>query len=359
MAKFHPLKVKEVRRETPEAVSVELEIPEELQSEFEFVHGQYLTFKHDVDGEEIRRSYSICAAPADNEMRVAVKQVIDGRFSTYANQTLKEGDVLETMKPMGNFTCELDANSEKHYAAFCAGSGITPILSIMKSVMEKEPNSRFSLIYGNKNFGSIIFREEIEALKNMHLGRLSVYHVLSREDMGVELNYGRITKEKIELYFDKILDVNDVDEVFLCGPFEMIMAARSVMEERGMDGKKVHFELFGTPDQQKQSDKKESEAQANAAVASSVTVVLDDNRVTFPLTSDGESILETALNNGADLPFACKGGMCCTCKARLVEGKVDMDVNYALEEEEVADGFILTCQAHPQSEKVVVDFDDI
>jgi ring-1,2-phenylacetyl-CoA epoxidase subunit PaaE len=359
MAKFHALKVKEVRRETPETVSVALEVPAELKAEYDYLHGQYLTFKFDSDGEEIRRSYSICTAPSENDLRVAIKQVPEGRFSTFANEVLSAGDVLETMTPMGNFNTPLVETNSKHYVAFAAGSGITPVMSILKSVLKKEPNSRFSLIYGNKNFSSIIFREEIEALKNHFLNRLSVYHVLSREDVGIDLNYGRITGEKCALYFDSVLRVDDVDEVFICGPFDMIMGVKKTLTDRGMDPKSIHFELFGTPDQQKKSAVAQTKKDILEEVTSEVTIVLDNNRFSFPLSSDGESVLETALNIGADLPFACKGGMCCTCKARLVEGKVDMDLNYALEEEELEQGFILTCQSHPKTAKVVIDFDDI
>lgn len=359
MAKFHELQVKEVRRETPESVSVALDVPASLKDDFQFTQGQYLTFKQEINGEEVRRSYSICTSPFEDELRVAIKQVEDGRFSTFANHTLKAGDALETMTPMGSFYTELDEANEKHYVAFAVGSGITPILSILKAVMAKEPKSRFSLIYGNKSFSSIIFREEIEALKNTYLGRLAVHHVLSREDLGVDLNFGRITADKCKHFCSTILDAESIDEAFLCGPFDMIMSVSQTLQDLGMEKKHVHFELFATPDQLKGRKEAAKDDKTVSAAVSDVTVVIDGNRVQFPLEASGDTILDAAHQNGLDVPYACKGGVCNTCKAKLLEGKVEMDVNYALEAEEVEAGFILTCQSHPRTDKVVVDFDDI
>ncbi len=356
---FHELKVKEVRKETADCCSISFEVPEDLKPNYAFIQGQYLTLKADINEEEVRRSYSICTAPSDNDLRVAVKQVEQGKFSTYANNVLKKGDLIEVMTPAGNFYTDLNPENEKHYVGFAAGSGITPIISIMKTVLETEHNSSFTLFYSNKNTASIIFKEEIEALKNIYMQRLTVHYFLSREELDAPLMNGRIDAAKCNDIFDKLIDINTIDECFSCGPEAMIFAVRDVLKERGFDEQNIHFELFTSPLGKLGGDKETVIKEADKGRVTNVTVTLDGKAFQFDLPFGTDSILDAALKEGADLPFACKGGVCCTCKAKLIEGEVDMTVNYALEQEQVDAGFILTCQAHPTTDKVVVDFDEV
>ncbi|MFN7115482.1 MAG: 1,2-phenylacetyl-CoA epoxidase subunit PaaE [Saprospiraceae bacterium] len=353
--KFHTLRIKDIRREASDCVSVAFAVPTDLAELYHFVPGQYLTLKTTLGGEEVRRSYSICSSPLEGELRVAVKKVEGGKFSTLANEILKIGDALEVMTPMGNFYTELNKNNEKHYVAFAAGSGITPILSILKTGLQTEPKSQFTLFYGNRATDSILFREAIEGLKNEYLGRLSVHHILSREHTGSDLFTGRISAEKCETFFSKLLDVNEVDEFFICGPQEMNEEIRDLLLERGVERKKIHVELFTTG--VAKNGQKKAVSHVSTGFEAQVQITLDGNTFHFSLLSSGDSILDGALKAGADLPYACKGGVCCTCRAKLVEGKVDMDVNYALEPDELAAGYILTCQSHPVTQRVVVDFD--
>lgn len=356
---FHLLKIKEVRPETAECVSVSFDIPESLQQAFHFLPGQYLTLRKHIDGKEIRRSYSICSAPGD-ELRVAVKKVDQGKFSGFVNTGLKVGDELEVMPPLGKFTPRPNGKTGKRYLAFAAGSGITPVISIMKSVLQQEPGSEFTLVYGNKNRGSIIFKESIEALKNKYMSRLLVYHVFTRETMDTPLFNGRINTEKARAFCERLIDADKMDEIFICGPEDMILGLRDYfIEDRKIEAGKVHFELFSSPDQPKTVHKEweEKKQQIDVSKMSQVTVRLDGAAFEMNLAYGGDNILDAALQQGADLPYACKGGVCSTCKAKLVSGEVDMEVNYALEPDELAANFILTCQAHPRTEKVVVDFD--
>jgi len=355
MPRFHSLKIKEVRRETEDCVSVAFEVPEALKPEYRFIQGQHLTLKTQLGGEEVRRSYSICASPFDDTLRVAIKKLEGGLFSTYANEKLKAGDTLDVMTPMGRFFTELGPAQAKHYVAFAAGSGITPVLSIMKAVLQKEPKSEFTLFYGNRRADSIIFHEEIEGLKNEHMGRLSVFHILSREQQGSELLSGRIDADKCSAFCDKLIGPLEVDEYFLCGPEPMIHAIRDTLAGLGVDKKKIHSELFIAGLNGKAQAKKERAE--TESVRANIRITLDGNSFEFPLSSGKDTILEAALRAGANLPFACKGGVCCTCRAKLVEGEVEMAANYALEPEEVEAGYILACQSHPKTGRVVVDFD--
>lgn len=353
---FHPLKVKDIRRETPECVSVALELPETLEKEFEFKQGQYLTFRKKINDEEVRRSYSICTSPLDKELRVAVKQVDDGIFSTYVNNELRPGDVLETMPPQGLFTTDIDTSASKHYVAFAAGSGITPVLSIIKTILLSEPGSSFTLVYGNKNRGAIIFKSELEALKNKYMERLSIYHVLSREMADAELLSGRIDAKKCNYFLKHIIDPAKIDAAFLCGPEELILCCKEELLLAGVPEKQIHYELFfSATAAEKQKARKSVPAEQDTM--SLVTIKLDGSASTIGLGYNGESILDAALQNGADLPFACKGGVCATCRCKIEKGEVEMDVNYALEKDELAEGFVLACQAHPRSAEVVVNFD--
>ncbi len=353
--RFYELTVTDVRPETPDCVSVALAVPEHLRETFSFTPGQYLTFRIDLAGQEVRRSYSICSAPSAGELRVAVKSVTGGKFSTLANTLLKKGDTIEVMPPMGKFVSRQVGHN---YLAFAAGSGITPMMSIMKHVLETEPGSSFTLVYGNRNRNSIIFREEIEGLKNKYMQRLSVYHVLSRELMDVPLFNGRIDAEKARQFTSRLIDLKTIDEVFLCGPEEMILSLRREMIAQGMKPETVHLELFSSPDQPKQKQQQWKAAHAeDSGPKSKVSIRLDGVTFDIDLAYNGDNILDAALAHGADLPYACKGGVCSTCRAKIVEGEVEMEVNYALEPDEVAKGFVLTCQSHPKTERVVVDFD--
>ncbi|MBL7731076.1 MAG: phenylacetate-CoA oxygenase/reductase subunit PaaK [Chitinophagaceae bacterium] len=353
---FHRLPVKEVKKETADCVSVLFEVPDDLQQAFQFQQGQSLTMRTTINGEEVRRTYSICSSPLEKQLKVAIKKVDGGLFSRFANEELKKGDLLDVMQPVGKFYTELNPAQQKNYLAFAAGSGITPVLSLIKTTLATEPLSTFTLVYGNKNRGSVIFFEELEGLKNKYMERFSLIHVLSREKTDTPVNFGRINTEKLE-ELSGLLDYSATDEYFVCGPEEMIFSVKDYLEKKGIDKKKIHFELFTSPGQ-KIIAKATAAITTDTGARSQVTVKVDGRSFSFdqPLSSD-TTILDAALQQGADLPFACKGGMCCTCKAKLLEGEVMMDVHWGLEEEEVEKGFILTCQSHPKTEKVVVDFD--
>lgn len=355
--KFYPLTVADVREETTDCVSVAFAVPDELKEAFAFVPGQYLTIRAAIGGEEARRSYSICAAPHEHDLRVAIKKVPGGRFSTWANETLKKGDVLEVMPPTGRFSPR-SAMPGRHYLAYAAGSGITPVFAILKHVLATDPTARFTLIYGNKNRQSIIFREAVEGLKNKYLSRLRVHHILSREVMDVPLFYGRIDAARCRDISSQLVDVRRVDEAFVCGPEDMILAVREELIAQGMKAEAVHMELFASPDQPKAQHQQWTEEHTeDTGPKSRVSVRLDGVTFDLDLAYNGQNILDAALAAGADLPYACKGGVCATCRARVTEGEATMEVNYSLEADEVRKGFILTCQSHPKTARVVVDFD--
>lgn len=357
MIHFHPLRVKKVERETEDCVSVELDVPGELKETFRFTQGQNLTIKKVLNGEELRRNYSICTSPFENKLKVAVKKVDGGLFSSFANTELKAGDVLDVLPPTGTFYTELNAANKKSYVAFAAGSGITPVLSIIKTTLLTEPQSNFTLVYGNRSKGSIIFKEELDALKDKFMVRFRVYHILSREKTDVELNYGRIDVPKLQLLFSKVIDAGRCDDFFLCGPEAMVFCVKHFLEERGIASNKIHFELFTVPGQKQSAIGKGQPAREDVGAKAKVSVKVDGIAFDFDLAYESESILDAALKQGADLPYACKGGVCTTCKAKLLQGEVTMDVNWGLEPDEVAAGYILTCQSHPKSDNVVVDFD--
>jgi ring-1,2-phenylacetyl-CoA epoxidase subunit PaaE len=354
---FHSLKVKDLQRETADAVSVEFDIPDNLKDAFQFKQGQSLTMRIILDGEEVRRTYSICSSPLDNEWRVAIKRQEAGLFSGFANTQLKKGDLLEVMQPVGTFYTALDPLQKKNYIAFAAGSGITPVLSIIKTTLRTEPRSAFTLVYGNRNKNSIIFKEALEAIKDKYMDRFRLINVLSRERTDAEINSGRIDREKCDALFAKLIDISTCDEFFICGPESMIFTIKEYLQSRQVEDNKIHFELFTTPGQDIQRKKKIQEPKDDQGGKSRVTVKLDGISFDFDLGFNGLPILDAALREGADLPYACKGGVCCTCKAKLLEGEVEMDVHWGLEEAELKQGFILTCQSHPTTEKVVIDFD--
>lgn len=351
---FHKLTVKDIKNETQDCVSIAFDIPEELKNNFRFTQGQNVTVKFASGTEELRRSYSICSSPLDSELRIAVKKVTNGLFSTYANEEIKPGDMIEVLPPTGTFFTEVNPANRKDYVFFAAGSGITPVISIIKTILLTEQNSSVTLVYGNKNIQSIIFRGEIEALKDRFLKRFRVFHILSREKTEAEFNYGRIDVSKCN-HLSKLINFNIIDDFFICGPEQMIFNIKDFLEGWGIESKNIHFELFTTPVRKiTQQPLKTKQAPEDG---SDITVKIDGRSFDFKLGFDGNVILDAGLTEGIDLPFACKGGVCCTCKAKLLEGEVEMEANYGLEKSEVKAGFILTCQSHPRSKKVVVDYD--
>jgi ring-1,2-phenylacetyl-CoA epoxidase subunit PaaE len=352
---FHSLKVSNLQRETEGCVSVAFEVPTTLQGAFSYASGQYLTLKTIIDGEELRRSYSLCSAPHENQWRVAIKEIPNGKFSSFANQELQVGDTLEVMAPMGNFKFEPNANSQRHYVLFAAGSGVTPVFSILKTILLEEPLSTVTLFYGNKGLAEVIFREELEAIKNRFLDRLNLVHVFSRENMGVPLLKGRIDAQRTKDLLAAFLKNQTIDAAYICGPQDMILAVKDELSAFGLSAQQIHFELFHAAPIEKKADASQPE---QAAFESKIELIMDGEVTNFYLSSDGPTILDAAYKAGADAPFACKGGVCCTCKAKVLRGEVSMDVNYALTPEEVEQGYVLTCQAHPKSNDILISFDD-
>lgn len=356
MSNFHTLTLSDVRRETEDTVSLAFDVPETLQSDFAFEHGQYLTLRATLNGEDTRRSYSICSGVGEGELRVAIKQVPHGMFSTYANRELKVGDAVEVMTPMGRFTSALDPAASKHYLLVAAGSGITPMMSIVKTVLDREPNSEITLIYGNKRFQSVIFRDELEDLKDAYLGRFRLFHVLSQEANEVELYSGRIDRAKCDTFLSTLIAPASIDEAFICGPEGMIESVRESLKEAGVADERVHFELFTSPKGKLTGDAAPVEERVDDGSRTEASVTLYGQKWDFAMGRH-EMVLDAAARAGLDLPYSCKGGMCCTCRAKLVSGEVDMEVNYALYPDEVEAGFILTCQSRPKTDRIEVDFD--
>jgi ring-1,2-phenylacetyl-CoA epoxidase subunit PaaE len=352
---FHKLRVAELTPLTDDSLTITFDVPEELREDYRFRAGQHVAVMSEVAGDQVRRNYSICAPQPSGILRVAVKRLADGAFSGYAHSTLKVGDTLDVLTPSGRFLTPLDPANAKHYVAIAAGSGITPIISIMSSALEVEPDSECTLIYGNRTTQSIMFLEELQDLKNRFPTRFAFYNVLSREPQDVELFTGRIDGPKLSAFLQKFVAQETVDEWFLCGPMEMIDEMRHALLDHGVDGNHIHRELFHTgptPPKRRGDD-----ARARSAGASEVTIILDGRRSTLEVQRLGEPILDCALAIRPDAPYACKGGVCGTCRARLVEGKVEMDQNYALEADELGAGYVLACQSHPTSERVTLDFD--
>jgi ring-1,2-phenylacetyl-CoA epoxidase subunit PaaE len=351
---FHTLKVARVRREADDAVSLTLEVPPALREEFAFAPGQHLTLRRLVDGEEQRRSYSLCAGVDEGEWRIGVRELPGGLFSTWANRELRDGDELECMAPDGAFHVTLQPQAARHLLLVAAGSGITPLLSIAKSVLAREPASRVTLLYGNRRVASVMFREELEDLKNRHLGRFALYHVFSREPQDIELFAGRLDAARVARFLDTLVPVGDVDEVFLCGPSAMLDELSALFSARGVAEEHLHVERFGTGELPAPA----RDAPPADGPEARVTVIADGLTRELRLARNGASILDAARAAGLDLPFSCKSGVCSTCRARLTGGSVTMDRNFALMKSDLDAGFILTCQAHPTSEAVVVNFDD-
>jgi ring-1,2-phenylacetyl-CoA epoxidase subunit PaaE len=356
---FHSLRIREVRPETADAVSVSFEVPPELREQYRFTQGQFVTLKAHVDGEETRRSYSICVGVTDydrdGELRIGIKRVRGGRFSNFAFDTLQAGHSIEVMTPDGRFFTHLNAEQGKQYVAFAGGSGITPVLAIVKTTLELEPRSTFTLVYGNRSVDAIMFAEELEDLKNRYMNRFVLYNVLSDDMQDVDLFNGVLDREKCAAFLEALVPADSVDEAFICGPAPMMDAAEAALKAAGVDDSKVHVERFGTPLPQAGAPVVEITDETPAA---DLEIIIDGNRRKMRLPYEGASLLDVGLHAGLALPYACKGGVCCTCRAKVLEGEVKMDKNYTLEPQEIADGFVLTCQCHPVSERVVVSYDE-
>ncbi|HET8611937.1 MAG TPA: 1,2-phenylacetyl-CoA epoxidase subunit PaaE [Sphingomonas sp.] len=355
-AGFHPLRIVDVRRETDDSVSLRFELPEALAEHFRFKPGQHLTVRGTIGGEEVRRNYSICTAPHEQELRVAIKRIGGGLFSNWANETLKPGDMLEVMPPHGSFTWAFDPDREAVYAGFAGGSGITPILSLMKTALSAEPRSRFVLLYGNRASNSIMFLEELAALKDHYLDRLEIYHFLEDEEEDVDLFNGRLDAAKIAEVLPALVDPQAIDAAFICGPGPMMDAVEQGLTAAGVPAERILIERFTVG--------RMSEAQAAAArdlereaAGRKVQVTLEGRKRTLAFDADKGSILENARTAGLPAPFACKAGVCATCRAKLVRGEVKMKANYGLSPEELEQGYVLTCQAVPMSDDVVLDYD--
>jgi len=355
MSKFHALRVASCKAETRDAIVVTFDVPDEHKDAFRFTQGQHLTFKSQFEGEEIRRSYSICSAPDEGALRVAIKQVQDGLFSTWANQELKPGHVIECMEPSGHFNVPLEPQSSRHHVAFAAGSGITPVLSIIKATLKAEPKSRFTLFYGNRASSGVIFKEELENLKDRYLNRFNLVFILSREQQDIELFNGRIDREKCDRLLKHWITPSDIDVAYICGPQSMMEQVSSSLMEHGVEKSRIKMELFASA--MARSPRKVSLAPAKGTRDCKVTLIQDGRTREFFLEKNKETILDAALEQGIELPYACKGGVCSTCRCKMIRGEVDMDVNFALEDYEVARGFILTCQSYPVADELLLDFD--
>ncbi|GMR15555.1 MAG: phenylacetate-CoA oxygenase/reductase subunit PaaK [Gammaproteobacteria bacterium] len=358
---FYPLRIKEVRKDTEQAVVVTFDVPDELADKFTFIQGQYLTLNQQIDAEEVRRSYSICAGLDDDQLRVAIKHVEGGVFSTWANEQLKAGDSMDVMPARGEFFTPVDPGHSKHYLCICAGSGITPVLSIIKTVLAREPDSTVTLLYGNQRTATMMFRHELAFLKNAYLQRFHWINIFSREPQEVDLLSGRLDNRKGGALNQRLINIRGYDEFFLCGPEAMISEVSRGLRGEGVAEENIHFELFAASAEnaRKAIERHHARAREYKGLVSEVSILSGGREYAFELSTDGENILDAGLRNGVDLPFSCKGGVCATCKARLIEGEVDMDLNQALRPEEIESGYILTCQSHPISEKILIDFDQL
>ncbi len=356
MARFHDLEVTDIHKTIRDAVVVTLKPVNGAAEAFEFTQGQYLTFRHDFDGEELRRSYSICAGKDDGILQVGIKRVDGGAFSTWANQDLKVGDTLQAMPPMGSFHTPIDPATEKQYLGFAGGSGITPVLSILKTTLAREPRSSFTLVYANRGVNTIMFREELEDLKNLYIGRLNIIHVLESDAQEIELFTGLVTQEKCAELFKHWIDIENVDTAFICGPEPMMLGIAAALREHGLNDGQIKFELFASSQPGRAKRKAVSKDATTSANQANASITLDGSTQTIAMPKD-LSILDAALENALDAPFACKAGVCSTCRCKVIEGEVEMIANHALEDYEVEKGYVLSCQAYPLTDTVVVDYD--
>jgi ring-1,2-phenylacetyl-CoA epoxidase subunit PaaE len=354
VSRFHRLPIARIDRETRDAITITFDVPASLRQQFRFEAGQHLTLRAQIDGEHVRRSYSICAAEGET-LRIAVKRAPGGRFSAWANEILRAGAHIDVTQPMGRFSVARDPRVSRHYLGVAAGSGITPLLSMIATSLEAEPRSRFTLVYANRSSASVMFRDELAALKDRHLSRFNLVHVLSREPQDIELLHGRIDRAKADALFERWVPIGDVDYAFICGPEGMMDVVRASLVAHGLAQERIRIERFAA------SIPKHTHVArplpAAARTECEVTVVIDGSQRSFLLEKGRENIIDAGLRNGIELPFSCKGGVCSTCRCRLVAGEVDMDVNFALEDYEVARGFVLACQSYPVTDRVTVDFD--
>ena len=360
MKHFHKLAIADIHRETPDSVCVRFDIPEELTDEFRFVQGQHLPVRADIDGESVRRTYSVCSAVHENALRIGVRIQPEGRFSRYIANELKTGDRLEVMPPIGHFQTPLDADNEKVYLAFAAGSGITPILSIIATTLRQEPKSRFLLFYGNRTQENTMFLEDLYALKNVYTARLSMHFLFSQEAQEFEIFNGRLDHQKVCDLYQTIAAGLAPDEVYVCGPGGMIDTVTKALCDLGLDASRIHSEHFvvGTQDADQPQEKKSVQQEhAGADDETQVTVILDGHRKQFEMQMDDLTVLDAARENGLELPYSCEGGVCSTCRAHMREGEVEMEVNFALEDWEVEQGFILACQSRPLTKTLILDYD--
>ena len=356
---FYPLIISNVERLTKDAVAIDFDVPSELKEIFTYQQGQHLTVKVDINGEDIRRSYSICNGISKQSLRVGVKAIDEGVFSSFANKELKKGMTLEVMPPQGHFYTELSKDAEKNYCLIAVGSGITPMLSHIESILSIEPKSKITLLYGNKRTPLMMFREQLCFLKNQYLERFQWHNFFTKEENDAELLNGRISVQKIiDLDAAKMINIKSFNDVFMCGPEALTLQIAEAFEFWGFNKEQVHYELFFSGDAVKQADEKQAKrAEKYGSKMANLSVKVAGRKISLELEMGGENILDAAIENGADLPFSCKAGVCATCKAKVIKGKVEMDLNHSLTEQEVADGMILTCQAHPVTDDVEIDFD--
>jgi ring-1,2-phenylacetyl-CoA epoxidase subunit PaaE len=355
---FHTLTIADVRRETPDAVSIAFDVPPHLKDEYRFHPGQHLTLRRDCEGADVRRSYSICTGLDDDELRVAIKKVEGGLFSTLCNESIRPGESIEVMTPQGRFGIVPDAGAARNYLAIAAGSGITPVLSLLRSILTREPKSQFTLIYGNRTSKDILFKEALEDLKDRFLGRLIVHHVLSREQQDIALFNGRIDAEKIETLLKSFVPADAIDHAFLCGPGAMIADAKATLLRLGARPDSIHIEYFSTEGVPVAPRSEASKTVRGDAPVAHAHVTLHGVAYDVPMRA-GETVIDAGERMGLEMPYSCRGGMCCTCRAKLVSGEIDMAQNYSLKPWELAAGFVLTCQARPLSKEIVVDYDEV
>jgi len=354
MARFHDLTVTDVTKTIRDAVVVTLQ-PGDAEA-FDFTQGQYLTFRRNFDGQELRRSYSICAGRQEGRIQVGIKRVDGGAFSTWANEELQVGDRVQAMPPMGSFFTPLDPSAEKQYLGFAGGSGITPVLSIIKTTLAVEPGARFTLVYANKGVSTIMFREELEDLKNKHMGRFNVIHILETDAQEIDLFTGLVTQEKCAELFKGWIDIEHVDTAFICGPEPMMLGIAAALRAHGLTDAQIKFELFASAQPGRAKQRVVAKDAANAANQAEIAYTLDGATQTVSAGKE-TSLLESAIANQLDAPFACKAGVCSTCRCRVLEGEVEMVANHALEDYEVEKGYVLSCQSYPVTDRVVVDYD--
>ncbi|MCI4665496.1 MAG: 2Fe-2S iron-sulfur cluster-binding protein [Neomegalonema sp.] len=357
MARFHELEVVDIHKTIRDAVVLTLQPINGAAEHFDFTQGQYLTFRREFDGVELRRNYSICAGKDDGVLQVGIKRVEGGAFSTWANEQLKVGDRIEAMPPMGAFHTPIEPDVEKHYLGFAGGSGITPVLSILKTALAREPKSRFTLVYANRAISTIMFREELEDLKDQYLGRFNIIHILESDAQEIDLFTGRIDAHKCELLFKHWIDVSNINTAFICGPEPMMLAIAASLRDHGLKDEQIKFELFASGQPGRAKHKAVSSQAVGDDATTEATITLDGASRTVRMSQD-MTILEAALANAIDAPYACTAGVCSTCRAKVLEGEVEMEVNHALEEYEIQRGYVLTCQCRPLTDRVVVTYDN-